>query len=108
MKSRKKAKWITCIICGFDCRTIDSMVQHLASEHSYKERTFFNLEWIVEEHLYDDLAEVRCSLSDKTRCGRFLWEQWKVEMMRPTYQHSKDYKMLCDEDRVLMDDLREA
>jgi len=108
MKSPFTAKCITCIICGKDEYSVDNMVKHLAKNHSYKHREFFQLEWMIAEHCYEDQTEVRCALSDSTIVGHYSWAELKPETMMNTFTRSSWYQILSDEDRELLFDLRRA
>ena len=63
---------------------------------------------MIAEHFYDDQTEVRCSLSDRTTVGNYTWAELRPEAMMTTFTGMSWYKILSDEDRVLLFDLRRA
>ena len=81
------------------------LVRHLAADHTWKQQQFFNLEWMLAAEGYDDPTEVRCALSDCTRIGRYEWSSLRSEAMLSGYNTTNWFKLLSEEDRVLLHDL---
>ena len=93
---------VRCLICSKSERSPALLVKHFVAAHTYKERVTFNLEWMVEEELLDDQASIRCRLGDLTKVGRHTWKDMKYETMKDLHKGTSWFRILSDEDRVLL------
>ena len=107
-KSERVSNGVACVICAHETKRPREMVKHYQEEHSYKERIFYNVEWMIKEECLDDQAEVRCMLGDETSLGVYTWAQVKDETMLDDYKTASWYKILSDEKRTLVEDLKAA